>query len=160
MQDVRCDREWVSRSSQETEDLGERIGRLSRGGDVIGLVGELGSGKTCFVHGVARGLDVRPGAWVRSPTFTLLHQYPGRVCLAHVDLYRLSGDWGDGFDLTELLDDGHVVVIEWFDKIRPEERPKALRVEFFTITEQNRRIRAVAESRRSVEILRGLKIAC
>ncbi len=66
------------------------MGRLLGGGEIIGLTGELGSGKTCFVKGLAQGVDVDKGAWVRSPTFTLINEYDGRVPLFHVDLYRIS----------------------------------------------------------------------
>jgi tRNA threonylcarbamoyladenosine biosynthesis protein TsaE len=105
----------VTRSPAETEALGERFGKRLRVGDMVLLSGELGSGKTTFVRGVARGTaSVAP---VASPTFQLVRVYPGRVQLAHVDLYRIesSSEFGD-LGLDELLDQG-AVVVEWGDRV-------------------------------------------
>jgi len=75
----------------ETLALGERLGRLLAPGDFVALIGELGAGKTHFVQGVARGLGIDPALPVTSPTYTLLHEYRGRIPLYHFDLYRLGG---------------------------------------------------------------------
>jgi len=69
----------VSRSARQTLNLGRKLGKLAQGGEIIGLIGELGAGKTCFVRGVADGADVGKEAWVRSPTFTLINEYQGRL---------------------------------------------------------------------------------
>jgi len=91
--------------------LGERL----RKGDIVLLVGELGAGKTTFVRGVAEGAGSR--ATVASPTFQLVRIYPGRVQLAHVDLYRIENEAEfDGLGLDELADQG-VVVVEWGDRL-------------------------------------------
>ncbi len=79
----------MTNSPRETRDLAARLAAWLAPGDIIALNGELGSGKTEFVHGLARGLGV-PAAAVASPSFTLIHEYPGRVLLAHLDLYRLE----------------------------------------------------------------------
>jgi tRNA threonylcarbamoyladenosine biosynthesis protein TsaE len=60
----------ISPSAEHTRNWGIRLGKLLRGGEIIGLVGELGAGKTCFVRGLAEGLEVSQKAWIRSPTFT------------------------------------------------------------------------------------------
>jgi tRNA threonylcarbamoyladenosine biosynthesis protein TsaE len=148
--------EWISRSREETEGLGKRIGDLCRAGDVIGLVGELGSGKTSFVHGLARGLEVKTDEWVRSPSFTLVHEYRGRTQLTHVDLYRLPEAWEGDFDLRQFLDGARVLVIEWFDKVAEGQIPEALRIEFSHRTGQERKIHAIAGFPRYVEILEEL----
>lgn len=112
-----------SDSPARTEALGRVLGRLLGPGQVVGLVGELGAGKTCFARGVARGMGVDPGVRVTSPTFTIVNEYAGRAPLIHVDLYRLS----DPEELVEVgLDeyfrgDG-VVLVEWFD-LFPAEMP-------------------------------------
>jgi tRNA threonylcarbamoyladenosine biosynthesis protein TsaE len=102
-------------SPEETEALGEELGRRMRKGDLVLLKGELGAGKTTFVRGVARGCG--SDALVASPTFQLVRVYPGRVQLAHVDLYRIESapELGD-LGLDELLDQG-AVVVEWGDRI-------------------------------------------
>ena len=105
----------VTNSPAETEAAGERIGKRLGAGDMVLLTGELGAGKTTFVRGVARG--VGSTAPVASPTFQLVRVYPGRVQLAHVDLYRVenSTELGD-LGLEELLDQG-AVVVEWGDRL-------------------------------------------
>src|SRR3990167_3938844 len=89
-QTVSGNTELVSGSVEETQAVGERLGRWLRAGDVVALRGELGSGKTTLVQGIARGLEREPGS-IKSPTFVLMREYPGEVPLIHVDGYRLSG---------------------------------------------------------------------
>jgi tRNA threonylcarbamoyladenosine biosynthesis protein TsaE len=102
-------------SPGETEAAGEELGRRLRPGDLVLLKGELGAGKTTFVRGMARG--VGSAAPVASPTFQLVRIYPGRVQLAHVDLYRLEkGDALRDLGLEELLDAG-AAVVEWGERL-------------------------------------------
>ena len=95
-------RDEVTHSPAETEAFGESFGKRLRVGDMVLLTGELGAGKTTFVRGVARG--TASNAPVASPTFQLVRVYPGRVQLAHVDLYRIEtpSELGD-LGLEELL---------------------------------------------------------
>lgn len=94
--------------------LGERL----RQGDVVLLKGELGAGKTTFVRGVAQGTG--SGADVASPTFQLVRIYPGRVQLAHVDLYRVENDAElRDLGLEELVERG-AVVVEWGERLAVE----------------------------------------
>lgn len=89
--------EAVTQSEAETEAIGEQLGRSLRRDDVVYLVGDLGSGKTCFARGLARGLGALPRE-VASPTFSLLNEYAspdGAVVLRHLDLYRLNDDAGE-----------------------------------------------------------------
>ncbi len=113
-----------SRSPEATRAIGEALGRallragsglspLAGGGAMVGLSGPLGTGKTCFVQGLAHGLGV--SGYVRSPTFTLIHEYRGPVPLCHVDLYRLTAADLDALGLEEILDGPGVTVIEWPD---------------------------------------------
>src|ERR1043165_10281184 len=87
---MRRHRAIISRSAAQTPALGKKLGRLVRGGEIVGLTGDLGSGKTCFVRGVAEGAGVGKEAWIRSPTFTLINEYDGRVPVYHVDLYQIG----------------------------------------------------------------------
>ncbi|HEY6115397.1 MAG TPA: tRNA (adenosine(37)-N6)-threonylcarbamoyltransferase complex ATPase subunit type 1 TsaE [Candidatus Dormibacteraeota bacterium] len=107
--------ELVTNSPAETEHAGMLLGERLGTGDVVLLVGELGAGKTTFVRGVAQGTGSR--AEVASPTFQLVRIYPGRVQLAHVDLYRVenSSELGD-LGLEELAQQG-AVVVEWGDRL-------------------------------------------
>jgi tRNA threonylcarbamoyladenosine biosynthesis protein TsaE len=108
----------LTRSVDETRALGEGLARsLLQAGDVVILSGDLGTGKTAFAQGVARGLGVTE--LVVSPTFTIVREYQGRVPLAHVDVYRLDRiqELHDlGFD--ELLDE-RVTLVEWGDAATP-----------------------------------------
>jgi tRNA threonylcarbamoyladenosine biosynthesis protein TsaE len=105
----------ITSSAAETERAGTLLGERLHKGDVVLLIGELGAGKTTFVRGVARGTGSR--ADVASPTFQLVRIYPGRVQLAHVDLYRVenSAELRD-LGLDELADRG-AVVVEWGDRL-------------------------------------------
>jgi len=105
-------------SVDETRDLAHALASLARPGDVVVLAGDLGAGKTAFVQGFGRGLDVPDR--ITSPTFTLVHVYEGRLPVHHLDVYRL-GHLSEALDLglAEMLDDGGVVLIEWGDAILP-----------------------------------------
>ena len=108
-----------TRSADETTSLGSRIGALLRPGEVLLLVGDLGTGKTTFVQGLAAGLGIttRP----RSPTFTMVHTYHGgRYPLVHADLYRLdSSNEVLSLGLEELFEPPAVAVVEWGEKATP-----------------------------------------
>ena len=106
----------VAESSRQTMSWGRRLGKLAQGGEIIGLVGELGAGKTCFVRGVADGAGVGKSAWVRSPTFTLINEYQGRLPIYHIDLYRVGNRADiDGLNLREYLYADGLSLIEWFE---------------------------------------------
>jgi len=110
----------LTKSATETDRLGRAIGRSARGGDVVALYGELGSGKTALVRGLAAGLGAPPHA-VSSPTFVLIHEYRGRLRLAHADLYRIeSAAELPHIGLSEYEDGRTVIAIEWADKAGEE----------------------------------------
>lgn len=131
---------FTTRSSGETEAYGRRLGALLEAGCVVGLTGELGAGKTCFVKGIAGGLNNTPADEVTSPTFTILQEYPGAVPLYHFDAYRLSG-CGDlesvGFD--EYAGSDGAAVIEWADRISAALPQDALLITIEVAGESERR---------------------
>jgi tRNA threonylcarbamoyladenosine biosynthesis protein TsaE len=113
--------EFVSRSPEQTQRLGARLGALLQGGDVACLEGPLGSGKTCLVQGIGRGWGV--AQTLISPSFVLVREYArpaDSVRLYHVDLYRISGaEEALGLGVQEFLGDAHAVgVIEWAERAR------------------------------------------
>jgi len=111
--------EIISKSVAQTMALGRLIGQQLVGGEIFALTGQLGSGKTHFVKGLAQGLEVIDTAAVTSPTFTLVNEYEGRLGLYHIDAYRLEGSRqleALGFD--EMCDCEAVVAIEWADKVQ------------------------------------------
>jgi tRNA threonylcarbamoyladenosine biosynthesis protein TsaE len=112
--------ECVTHSPAETRALALRLATWLAPGDIIALNGELGSGKTEFVHGLAAGLEVPATVPVASPSFTLAHEYPGRVLLVHLDLYRLEDLPAELLpDLEEYLSGGGVVAVEWARRLAP-----------------------------------------
>ncbi|HOK06210.1 MAG TPA: tRNA (adenosine(37)-N6)-threonylcarbamoyltransferase complex ATPase subunit type 1 TsaE [Syntrophales bacterium] len=101
-----------------TVELGRKIGARLTAGDVVALIGDLGTGKTCLTEGIARGLGVPESFPVTSPTFTLVNEYPGRLTLYHLDLYRLGGVADlEEMDYEEYIYGEGVAVIEWAEKI-------------------------------------------
>ena len=123
-------------SSSQTEAAGQRLGERLRSGDVVLLTGELGAGKTTFVRGVARGTE--SPAPVASPTFQLVRIYPGRVQLAHVDLYRIENNAElSDLGLDELADQG-AVVVEWGERI---DIPEAALIDIENLGEDRRVVR-------------------
>lgn len=108
----------TTQTAEQTRKLGELIGACLQSGTVIQLIGDLGSGKTCFVQGLARGLAVPPEYDITSPTYTLVHEYPGRLPLAHVDLYRIADEMdAEAIGLLDLMDSRTVVAVEWADRL-------------------------------------------
>ncbi len=113
-----CMCEIQTASPRETQLLAEQLGRLLRPGDVIALVGDLGSGKTVFSQGLARGLQVPETFYITSPTFVILNEYPGRIPFYHLDLYRLSttAELAE-LGLEEILYGQGAVAIEWAERL-------------------------------------------
>lgn len=120
-------RSFQSQSPEETRRAACELARELSAGSVVALYGELGAGKTCFVQGLAEGLGVvRP---VASPTFVIVNEYPGRLPLYHVDLYRIRSEAEAlAFGLDEYLFGRGVTAIEWAEKIERLLPPGTLRV--------------------------------
>lgn len=123
--------EFRSHSPEETRELATALGKMLTGGEVLLLHGPLGSGKTCFTQGLAKGLEVADNTPVVSPTFVLHLRYEGRLTLDHIDAYRLegAGDIGAlGFD--EMFSDHGVTVVEWAEILGEEMPPERLDITF------------------------------
>lgn len=132
---------WETTSVETTHALGAALGRILRGGVAIGIVGPLGAGKTHLVKGIAAGNGKVDPRKITSPTFTLIHEYPGRLRLYHVDAYRLRGPSeliALGFD--ELLASDSVVAVEWADRVRAAMPIDTLWIEMTSLDETSRRL--------------------
>jgi tRNA threonylcarbamoyladenosine biosynthesis protein TsaE len=109
---------FQSRSTSETIRIGKGIGSLLRPGDVVALVGELGTGKTQFIKGLAEGLGVGKSTYISSPSFTLINEYPGKVPFYHIDLFRLKLEKdAEELGLEEYFQGEGITAIEWADRI-------------------------------------------
>jgi tRNA threonylcarbamoyladenosine biosynthesis protein TsaE len=126
-------------SELATQEIARQIAATLRPGDVLLLSGDLGSGKTTFVRGLAEGLGIDPGE-VSSPTFTLVHEYRGgRLTLYHADLYRLEQTATDDLGLEEIGVQDGVLAIEWPDRLS-HDMPAALQIRLELVDENTRRI--------------------
>jgi tRNA threonylcarbamoyladenosine biosynthesis protein TsaE len=130
----------VTSGEAQTAALGADLASRLRGGEVVLLFGELGTGKTAFVRGMARGLGVEPDE-VASPTFVLLTSHPGRLTLHHADLYRLRGG-GDEREvgLDDLPGPGGVLAVEWAERLGRVPWTQAFRVRLEHAGEDIRRV--------------------
>lgn len=144
--------ELASPSPLHTDRLGHAIGLSLQGGETLALFGPLGAGKTSLVRGIAAGLGAP--ATVSSPTFVLIHEYRGRLPLAHVDLYRVnSTSEAESTGLQEYFSGSTVVAIEWADKgfsILPQDR---LEIQLRHQAVGSRRIRLSATGQASTALL-------
>jgi tRNA threonylcarbamoyladenosine biosynthesis protein TsaE len=147
----------ISPTPRETERIGSLLGTLLIAGDVIALSGELGSGKTTLVRGLAQGMGFS-GKEVASPSFTLVNEYEGPLPLFHLDLYRL----GDERELREIgyeeyINKAGVAVIEWADRIPHAVPDESLWITLRYRTEERREIVMKPRGDRYEKIIEELK---
>ncbi|MBQ4566144.1 MAG: tRNA (adenosine(37)-N6)-threonylcarbamoyltransferase complex ATPase subunit type 1 TsaE [Oscillospiraceae bacterium] len=131
--------EFFTHSPEETELLGEKLGQLLRGGEILAYRGDLGAGKTAFTRGLARGLGISQR--VTSPTYTIVNEYEGgRLPLFHFDMYRLESS-DELFDIgwEDYLLRGGICAVEWSENV-PEAMEEAITVEIRKISENHRQI--------------------
>jgi len=131
----------ITQSDDQTRDLGQRLGQAVTGPQSLALTGDLGCGKTTFVKGLARGLGVKKGLHITSPTFTIINEYPAdnglRLC--HLDLYRLgSVEELAGIGYEDILETDAVVVVEWPDLLKEDRFPFDLELVFAYDADFNR----------------------
>ncbi|UOR10306.1 tRNA (adenosine(37)-N6)-threonylcarbamoyltransferase complex ATPase subunit type 1 TsaE [Halobacillus amylolyticus] len=133
--------EWKTESEKETLFFSGKLAEYLKPGDVLTLEGDLGSGKTTFTKGLAKGLGVT--RTVNSPTFTIIKEYMGRIPLYHLDVYRLE-DSDEDLGFEEFFDGDGVTVVEWSQFISeylPEERLE-ITIEYCSETERRLKLQA------------------
>jgi len=145
-----------SQSPHETKAWGRRLASLLAGGELLGLIGELGAGKTCFIKGLAQGLALREED-ILSPTFTLIQEHQGRLPLFHIDLYRLDVASLDELGLREYLFSAGIAAVEWFDRLREAEELDFLAVRISYSSANARRIEFRATDARHAAVVAKLR---
>jgi tRNA threonylcarbamoyladenosine biosynthesis protein TsaE len=153
--------EFVSGSPAQTQRLGARLGELLHGGHIICLEGNLGAGKTCLAQGI--GLGWGAGSALRSPTFTLIHQYRRRsdaVRLYHIDMYRVANKpEAAALGLDELWNEQAVCLVEWPERIAALVPPEHLWIQLHVLDETRRRLVFVAHGQPYENLLRQFQHA-
>jgi tRNA threonylcarbamoyladenosine biosynthesis protein TsaE len=147
----------ITSSPERTWQIGELLGSRLGPGDTVCLYGDLGSGKTNFAYGIAKGLHVQE-QYITSPTFTFINEYQGRIPFYHIDLYRLKepGDL-ENIGFEEYIGSNGVTVIEWAEKAEDELPGSCLNVYLAYRDEQKREIGFLAEGKRYEKLLEELK---
>ena len=141
--------EIITHSERETEEAGAALARRVPDGTVVAMYGELGSGKTAFVRGMARGMGI--DCRVSSPTFTIVNEYEGERTLIHFDMYRLgSADELYGIGWDDYLDRGAVCAVEWSERVE----------DAFDGTEYTVALRKTGEKSREITIGKGEEGVC
>ncbi|MBW1693870.1 MAG: tRNA (adenosine(37)-N6)-threonylcarbamoyltransferase complex ATPase subunit type 1 TsaE [Deltaproteobacteria bacterium] len=145
-------------SVESTKSLGEKLGSLINIRTIFALIGNLGSGKTSFVQGLAKGLDVPDNYYITSPSFTLVNEYPGKHKLFHIDLYRIDGlnDFED-MGLYEILEENGVIAIEWADKLSKKFLSEHVTIHFEICNENLRKICITSYGLEEINLLGKLK---
>lgn len=124
---------------QHTEILGTVLGKIAEPGDVITLAGTLGAGKTALTQAIGRGLGIDPCIYITSPTFSLLHEYTGRIPLYHLDLYRLGSEEEiESLGFPEYFYGRGLTVIEWPERLGTLMPAERLHIELFISGEVSR----------------------
>jgi tRNA threonylcarbamoyladenosine biosynthesis protein TsaE len=138
--------------------MGKRLGRLFQPGDVVALVGDLGTGKTQFIKGVAEGVGVGKSPYVSSPSFTLINEYPGRIPFYHIDLFRLQSEKeAEALGLEEYVRGNGITAIEWADKVSSLLPEELLLVKILYTGEHSRTIEITPKGKRYETIVTELQ---
>ena len=151
---------FTSASAEETRAAGRILGSLLQAGDVVFLIGEMGSGKTCFTQGIGEALRGEEEMVVTSPSYTLLNVYPGRLDLCHFDLFRLDGEMDlEDIGFEECLNEQVVTVVEWAERIDYQSR-EGMSVRFTYLGDERRQLVLAAQGERSTALLEKFCAQC
>lgn len=134
-------RSITTNSEEETRLFACEFSKEIQAGDVLLLNGDLGAGKTTFIQGLAKGLGVPDSVMTHSPTFTLINEYPGKIKLVHIDLYRIDHPQQlYELGLEEYLDKQRILAVEWAEKATSFWPKNSIQVGFKSLGFQSRQI--------------------
>ncbi len=133
--------EWLTHSEEETRHFAENFARELKPGTILLLEGNLAAGKTTFVQGMVKGLNVPEAVMVHSPTFTIINEYPAKINLVHIDLYRIDHPQQlEELGIEEYLDTHKILAVEWADKAAHYWPKDAIKIRIESIDSHSRRI--------------------
>lgn len=136
---------FITYSLEETRHLGQQLGEYLQPGTILAFTGDLGSGKTTFVQGIASGLDILSNDYITSPTYTLINEYKGRCRLFHIDLYRINNlKEIEDIGINDILCGESVVAIEWAEKLPDTFLSDHVSIAMEIIDDQSRQIHVIA----------------
>jgi len=151
---------FQTKSTSETIRIGKEIGGFLLPGDVVALVGELGTGKTQFIKGLAAGVGVGKTNYVSSPSFTLINEYLGRIPFYHIDLFRLRSEKeAEELGLEEYFQGEGITAIEWADKIPSFLPEESLRISIHYTGKNTRSLEISSKGKRYEDLLKKFKIS-
>jgi len=147
----------TTKSPKETHNIGKLIGEKVKPKDFVALIGDLGSGKTTFVQGIAEGLGIKIP--VNSPSFVIVKEYQGKYPLVHVDIYRLKNPIDELFNIgfEEYLRREYIIVVEWADKIKDIFPENNLQITFSYNGENERMLSFIPNGDRFIKLIEEVK---
>lgn len=145
---------FITNSYLDTIALGKKLGKLLKPNSIIAMNGDLAAGKTTFTKGIGQALNIKQ--IINSPTFNILKIYHGDLTLYHIDAYRLEENPYDlGFE--EYMDEGGIMVIEWYDYLKDIINRDYLEIYFKYIDDETREIEMIPHGREYEEVLKELE---
>ena len=149
-----------TRNTSGTIQIGKSIGSLLLPGDVVALVGELGTGKTQFIKGLAVGVGIGKPTYISSPSFTLINEYKGKIPFYHIDLFRLRAEKeAEDLGLEEYFQSGGITAIEWADRIPSLLPREMLWIQISYTGENTRSIEILGRGKQYEELINRLRIS-
>ncbi len=154
------ERIFTTHSAEMTRKLGHELGKRLLPGSHLLLSGDLGSGKTVFVQGLGKGLQVPDDCYINSPTYTLINEYPARLPFFHIDLFRLEGGADlEDIGILELFTSPNVVAVEWPERLHPSEVPSDhCKLQFKIKNESIRTIHIIACGLRMIDLVKDIPL--
>jgi len=151
---------FQTKSTSDTIRIGKKVGSLLLPGDVLALVGELGTGKTQFIKGLAGGVGIGKPAYISSPSFTLINEYKGKIPFYHIDLFRLRAEKeAEVLGLEEYFQSGGITAIEWADRI-PSILPREMLWIYISYTGENTRsLEIIGKGKRFEDLINRLIVS-